>query len=602
MPEFLPACQLGQWRRQPHRDRHSGQHTLAINSVNVGVIGDWTIDTTHLPGWAIVIAGDDGVYRVYSVYAVDTVAMTLSIYPVLKSSVTAQIAGNLYDGDGSPHLTALGYYGLADFVVAQTKATSYIQKYADRYVSDGLGNYAGSQWTAIGGLNQGKGGYVQPTTCMTEGVYPNTADIDNDICSPYSGPDRTEFTGSDYHTIIAGSVAGQGAMQTVSLNGRSGYLDTILGIEGEYLSEQASARVQVIIDGVVVVNQNFGGLTHLQVPFTHAQSGEIDVTVDSPYPCAIRISNTNWFVWDDADWNGVSPDEPLIPNGASVLLLEDSWGVYHNYAFATRLAQDLPSSVVTNVSVNSKTAAWAIANFSSLTVGGPYDYILSDFQINDLHPDPKGITFLQLLANMQTLWGMELNIGGTPIYLRSLTKDDTASVQLLNQWDQTLTTNYPTQASQQQQQSISFPNPGTQTYGDSPITLAATASSGLPVNYALMSGPATLSGNMLSITGAGTITVQATQVGNSQFEAAQPVSNTFTVNPAVLTVTAADGLMTYGGEVPSLSYAMTGFVNGDTQGSATSGDPSESTTATSGSPAGSVSHQHFAGYAGGGEL
>ncbi len=44
-------------------------------------------------------------------------------------------------------------------------------------------------------------------------------------------------------------------------------------------------------------------------------------------------------------------------------------------------------------------------------------------------------------------------------------------------------------------QTITFPNPGTQTYGVAPVTLTATASSGLAVSYTVTSGPATVSGS-----------------------------------------------------------------------------------------------------------
>jgi len=59
--------------------------------------------------------------------------------------------------------------------------------------------------------------------------------------------------------------------------------------------------------------------------------------------------------------------------------------------------------------------------------------------------------------------------------------------------------------------------------------LAATASSGLTVSYAVTSGPATVSGSTLSITGAGTIVVQATQPGNGTYAAAAPVSQSLAV-------------------------------------------------------------------------
>src|SRR5664280_2883937 len=564
-----------------------GSTALTVNTVNVGSMSDYQVDSTSYPaGWAIVVLADDGTYRVYTVYAVNTSTKTLSLYPSLASSVTSQAAANLYDSAGSEHLTTLGYYGLADFVVGQTKGSSYLQAYASRYVSDGLGSYSGSVWTAIGGLNQGAQGNVPPTNCMTEGVFPYTSDVDTTICNAYSGLDRTFISGSRYQTLIGATVPGEGAKLTASLYGKSGYLDTLVGIEGQYQGEQAAARMQVYVDGSLVLNENFGGLKHIQVPFTHAQSGEIDVTVDSPYPCAPRISNTSWYVWNDADWNGVSPSDPLVPNGAKVLVLMDSWGTWHNAAFASRLAHDLPGSSITNVSQDGKTAAWAIANFSSLTAGGPYNYIISAFQINDLHPSTKGsLTDAMLLSNMETLWQLVLGTGATPIYLRSLSTDNLPEVQRLNEWDQSLTADYSIQTQVPQPQTITFPNPGTQTYGIPPIALMATATSGLPVTYTVNSGPATVSGSLLTITGAGTVSVTANQAGNGGWLPAPPVTQFFTVNPAVLIVTANNQSMTYGSSVPSFTASYSGFVNGDGQG-ALSGSPSLTTTATSSLPVG----------------
>jgi hypothetical protein len=84
-------------------------------------------------------------------------------------------------------------------------------------------------------------------------------------------------------------------------------------------------------------------------------------------------------------------------------------------------------------------------------------------------------------------------------------------------------------------QTITFANPGVQTYGVAPITLKATASSGLAVSYSVTAGPATVSGSVLTITGAGSVTVQASQTGNGNYAAATAVSVTFTVYKATST-------------------------------------------------------------------
>jgi hypothetical protein len=62
------------------------------------------------------------------------------------------------------------------------------------------------------------------------------------------------------------------------------------------------------------------------------------------------------------------------------------------------------------------------------------------------------------------------------------------------------------------------------------FTLSATASSGLAVSFQITSGPATLSGNTVTLTGdAGVVTITAAQAGNSTYAAAPSVTRSFTV-------------------------------------------------------------------------
>ena len=77
-------------------------------------------------------------------------------------------------------------------------------------------------------------------------------------------------------------------------------------------------------------------------------------------------------------------------------------------------------------------------------------------------------------------------------------------------------------------QTISFPALPNQYVGGK-VALAATASSGLPITYALVSGHATLSGRVLTFTGTGAITIRATQPGNTVYKAAPNVSTSILV-------------------------------------------------------------------------
>src|SRR4029077_9780031 len=73
------------------------------------------------------------------------------------------------------------------------------------------------------------------------------------------------------------------------------------------------------------------------------------------------------------------------------------------------------------------------------------------------------------------------------------------------------------------------------TVGAAPFTVSATASSGLPVSFSIVSGPATIAGSTVTVTGAGTVTVGASQGGNANYAAATPVEQSFTVTPVVTT-------------------------------------------------------------------
>jgi hypothetical protein len=103
------------------------------------------------------------------------------------------------------------------------------------------------------------------------------------------------------------------------------------------------------------------------------------------------------------------------------------------------------------------------------------------------------------------------------------------------------------------------------------------------VTFSLVSGPATLSGSTLHITGAGTIVVEASQGGNATYAAATPVQHSIQVNPAPLAIVVNSATRSYGAGNPTFTGTPGAFVNGDT---AASTGLSYSTTATSTSPAG----------------
>jgi hypothetical protein len=87
-------------------------------------------------------------------------------------------------------------------------------------------------------------------------------------------------------------------------------------------------------------------------------------------------------------------------------------------------------------------------------------------------------------------------------------------------------------------QVITFTAPLPQTYSvGKTVYLQATASSGLPVVFAVSAGPATVSGNQMTLTGAGVVQVTATQPGNSTIAPAAPVTQVVQVSKGIQTIT-----------------------------------------------------------------
>ncbi|MEZ4714093.1 MAG: multicopper oxidase domain-containing protein [Caldilineaceae bacterium] len=87
-----------------------------------------------------------------------------------------------------------------------------------------------------------------------------------------------------------------------------------------------------------------------------------------------------------------------------------------------------------------------------------------------------------------------------------------------------------------QPQTITFGALANKTFGDADFNVSATASSGLPVSF-VASGNCTVSGTLVHLTGAGSCTITASQAGNSSYQAAPNVAQSFTIAQASQSIT-----------------------------------------------------------------
>lgn len=131
-------------------------------------------------------------------------------------------------------------------------------------------------------------------------------------------------------------------------------------------------------------------------------------------------------------------------------------------------------------------------------------------------------------------------------------------------------------------QTIDFTGLADCSFTHAAIPFSASAGSGLDVSINIISGPATVAGSEVTLTGTGTVQVRASQAGNTVYAAAPEVNVSFNVAKVPLTII-ADAKTKWAGEAtPGLSVAYSGFVTGDTS-AVLSGAPSLMTSDTAGS-------------------
>ena len=87
-------------------------------------------------------------------------------------------------------------------------------------------------------------------------------------------------------------------------------------------------------------------------------------------------------------------------------------------------------------------------------------------------------------------------------------------------------------------QTITFGILAPATFGDTPLTLSANSSSGLPISYATSDATkVTIAGNKVTLVGAGLVNITAKQEGNTNYNPATEVTQALTVNKVDQTIT-----------------------------------------------------------------
>jgi hypothetical protein len=157
----------------------------------------------------------------------------------------------------------------------------------------------------------------------------------------------------------------------------------------------------------------------------------------------------------------------------------------------------------------------------------------------------------------------------SPINVSGLTNGTayTFTVKATNSKGTSVSSGASTSVTPKAAQTITFNNPGSQNFGTTP-TLSATASSGLSVAFtSATTSVCTVSGNTLTFLTTGNCTINADQAGNSTYNAATQVAQTFAVAavvpgaPSSVNATAGNGSasVSFAAPVTSGGAAITGY-------------------------------------------
>jgi len=182
-------------------------------------------------------------------------------------------------------------------------------------------------------------------------------------------------------------------------------------------------------------------------------------------------------------------------------------------------------------------------DFGSLSWGSVLTNTLSITNSSSTTLSISGVTTNGSSAAYFRISGMPAAVAGgaksnfNVIYVPGAVGTHTAAVSVANNSTTTSYIVYLAGTCVKQSQTITFSTISDQVVSNI-VGLRATASSGLAVSFAVVSGQAVISGNTnLSFTDVGQVSIKASQAGDATYTAAPDVTNTFMVSKATQTIT-----------------------------------------------------------------
>jgi hypothetical protein len=492
---------------------YDGNTTATLNTGTAALAGILSGDTVTLTGspvgtFASKTVGTGKTVQVasYTLSGADAGNYSLT-QPTTTANITAKtitvggitVANKTYDGNttGTPTYTGAAFTGVVSGDTVTLVTTGATATFSSKTVATAKTvTFAG---LTLGGTDAGNYVLTQPTT---------TADITAKVLAVTGiTANNKTYDGNAVATLNTGSAALVGVVSgdTVTL--------VTAGATGAFNNPNVGFNKPVQVSGLTVTGTDGGNYTVTQ-PTTTANI--------SPASCSIAISNLSQ-TYDGTPKNATITISPNV----SASIVYSNGGSAPTNAGTYTVSVNITDSNYSG-SANAQLVILKATQTIAFTITGADFNVGSTLSLNATATSGLPVTFA-VLSGSTSLSGSSVTItqaGAVSIRATQVGNDNYLAATA----DQGFTGIQTGKTAQ----TITFAALSNIPSDSGGFTLSATASSGLPVSFTIISGPAVLIGNRLVLSGAtGLVTVRASQAGNTAFSAAPDVTRAFTVTQAI---------------------------------------------------------------------
>ena len=319
--------------------------------------------------------------------------------------------------------------------------------------------------------------------------------------APFPVAATSNSTGAFTYSVVSGPATISGA--TVTLTGAGTVvLKASEAADSNYAasSQTATFTVGVGTPSIVfsVANQTYGAL---------------------PFPVSATSNSTGAFTYSVVSGPATISGATVTLTGAGTVVLKASEAADSNYAAASQTA-------TFTVGVGTPTIVFSVANQT---------YGALPFPVAATSNSTGAFTY-SVVSGPATISGATVTLTGAgTVILKASEAADSNYTAATKTATFTVGLGTPT---------IAF-SVANQTYGTAPFPVAATSNSTGAFTYSVVSGPATISGSTVTLTGAGTVVLKASEAADSNYAAASQTA-TFTVGVGTPTIVFSVANQTYG--------------------------------------------------------